>query len=176
MTARYADTLRNMPAMTPFIGPETLERRRGRAFRYRLGANESNFGMSPKALAALQAEAERSYWYCDSEHWEVRSRLAALLGVRLENIVVGEGIDGVLGVIVRAFTGPTVFDRILVINSFGTKTVLLIAVYGYLTGRPAFLDLCLVYALINSIGVIAVLRFFKLGRFHDIDADSDDGR
>lgn len=106
MTASYSTTLRDMPAMTPFIGPETLERRRGRPFRYRLGANESNFGLSPKALAALKSEAERAYWYCDSEHWEVRTRLAARLGVEVGNIVIGEGIDGVLGVIVRAFTDP----------------------------------------------------------------------
>jgi len=133
MTARYADTLRNMRAMTPFIGPETLERRRGRRFRYRLGANESNFGMSPKALAALEAEAERSYWYCDSEHWEVRSRLAALLGVKLENIVVGEGIDGVLGVIVRAFTDP----GDVIVTSHGAYPTFNYHVLGY-GGRLEF--------------------------------------
>ena len=54
-------------------------------------------------------------------------------------------------VLVRAFRGPTVFDRILAINSFGTLTVLLIAVHGYLAGRPEFLDLALVYALINFV-------------------------
>ena len=54
-------------------------------------------------------------------------------------------------VLVRAFRGPTVFDRILAINSFGTLTVLLIAVHGYLDGRPEFLDLALVYALINCL-------------------------
>lgn len=60
----------------------------------------------------------------------------------------------------RATAGPTVFDRILAVNMFGTKTVLLIAVLGYLTGRPDFLDLALVYALINFIGTIAVLKYF----------------
>ncbi len=69
----------------------------------------------------------------------------------------------------RAALGPTVFDRILALNMFGTKTVLLIAVIGFLTRRPSFLDLALVYALINFIGVIAVLRFsravdFETGR------------
>ncbi|MEM8993860.1 MAG: monovalent cation/H+ antiporter complex subunit F [Acidobacteriota bacterium] len=63
----------------------------------------------------------------------------------------------------RAFLGPTVFDRILAINSFGTKTVLLIAVLGFMTGRPDFLDLALVYALMNFIGTIAVLRFTRYG-------------
>ena len=61
----------------------------------------------------------------------------------------------------RAAAGPTVFDRILALNMFGTKTVLLIAVIGFLTGRPDFLDLALVYALINFIGVIAVLEFIR---------------
>ncbi|NIP59812.1 MAG: pH regulation protein F [Gemmatimonadetes bacterium] len=64
---------------------------------------------------------------------------------------------------IRALLGPTVYDRILALNIFGTKTVLLIAVLGFLTGRPDFLDLALVYALINFIGVIAMLKFFALG-------------
>ena len=66
-------------------------------------------------------------------------------------------------VLVRALLGPTVYDRILAVNSVGTKTVLFIAVYGFLTGRPAFLDIALVYALINFIGTIAVLKFFEYG-------------
>jgi len=61
----------------------------------------------------------------------------------------------------RALVGPTIFDRLLAVNSFGTKTVLFIAVYGFLTGRPEFLDIALVYALINYIGTIAVLKFFE---------------
>ncbi len=63
--------------------------------------------------------------------------------------------------LIRALSGPTVFDRILAVNMFGTKTVLLIAVYGFLTGRPDFLDLSIFYALINFIGVIAVLKFVE---------------
>ncbi|MEX1031784.1 MAG: monovalent cation/H+ antiporter complex subunit F [Cellvibrionaceae bacterium] len=63
--------------------------------------------------------------------------------------------------LVRAFLGPTIYDRILAVNLFGTKTVLLIAVLGFLFGRPEFLDIALVYALINFIGVIAVLRYFE---------------
>lgn len=59
----------------------------------------------------------------------------------------------------RALLGPTVFDRILAVNSFGTLTVSLIAVLGFLTGRPDFLDLSLVYALINFIGTIAVAKY-----------------
>ena len=63
----------------------------------------------------------------------------------------------------RAFLGPTVFDRVLAVNMFGTKTVLVIALLGFLTDRPDFLDLSLVYALINFIGTIAVLKFLKFG-------------
>lgn len=63
----------------------------------------------------------------------------------------------------RAILGPTVYDRILSVNNFGTKTVLLIAVYGFLTGRPDFADIALVYALINFISTIAVLKFFEYG-------------
>jgi len=62
----------------------------------------------------------------------------------------------------RALAGPTLFDRLLAVNSFGTKTVLLIAVYGFMTGRPDFLDIALVYALINFVGTVAVLKFFEL--------------
>jgi multicomponent Na+:H+ antiporter subunit F len=74
--------------------------------------------------------------------------------------------------VARAAMGPTVFDRILAANAFGTKTVLLIAVFGYLTGRPDFLDLGLLYALINFIGVIAALRYFKFGAFDDRRTDA----
>ena len=61
--------------------------------------------------------------------------------------------------LVRAFKGPTVFDRILAVNMFGTKTVLLIAVLGFMAGRPEFLDIALVYDLMNFITVIAVLKY-----------------
>lgn len=63
--------------------------------------------------------------------------------------------------LIRAFVGPTLYDRILAVNNFGTKTVLLIAVLGFLGGRPEFLDIAIVYALINFISIIAVLRFFE---------------
>jgi multicomponent Na+:H+ antiporter subunit F len=72
------------------------------------------------------------------------------------------GILAVLGLsLVRGFLGPTVFDRVLAVNMFGTKTVLLIAVYGFLTDRPEFLDIAITYALINFIGVIVVLKFVE---------------
>ena len=67
--------------------------------------------------------------------------------------------------LVRAIAGPTVYDRILAVNSFGTLTVLALSVVGFLMGRPDFLDIALVYALINFIGTIAVLKFLRYGDF-----------
>ena len=61
----------------------------------------------------------------------------------------------------RAFLGPSLFDRVLAINSFGTKILLLIGVLGFLTERPEFMDIALLYALVNFIGTIAVLKFFR---------------
>ncbi|HET7276227.1 MAG TPA: monovalent cation/H+ antiporter complex subunit F [Longimicrobiaceae bacterium] len=63
--------------------------------------------------------------------------------------------------IVRALLGPTVYDRVLGVNNFGTNTVLLISVLSFMSGRPGFIDLALVYALINFIGTIAILKFFE---------------
>ncbi len=61
----------------------------------------------------------------------------------------------------RAIAGPSLYDRVLAGNSFGTKTVLLIGLMGFLTGRPDFLDIALLYALINFTGTLAILRFFS---------------
>jgi multicomponent Na+:H+ antiporter subunit F len=63
--------------------------------------------------------------------------------------------------LVRLYAGPSLYDRVLAANAFGTKTVLLIGVMGFLTGRPDFLDISLLYALLNFIGTIAVLKFFR---------------
>ena len=70
---------------------------------------------------------------------------------------------GMLLTLIRALLGPTVYDRILAVNLFGTITVLFIAVHGFLQDRPEFLDIALVYALINFIGTVAVLKFFEYG-------------
>lgn len=76
--------------------------------------------------------------------------------------------------LIRAYLGPTIYDRILAGNMIGTMTVILIAVHGFLAGRPEFLDIALVYALINFIGTIAILKYF---RFKDLGhAGTDKGR
>lgn len=70
---------------------------------------------------------------------------------------------GMVLLLARAFIGPTIFDRILAINNFGTKTVIVLALYGFVTERPDFLDIALVYALCNFIVTIAVLKYFEYG-------------
>ncbi|SLN61730.1 Histidinol-phosphate aminotransferase [Pseudoruegeria aquimaris] len=95
----------SLPATVPFVGPETQERARGRPFAARLGANESLFGPSPKAIAAMAAAAAEAWMYGDPENHDLKAALAAHHGIAPENIVVGEGIDGLLGYLVRLFIG-----------------------------------------------------------------------
>jgi multicomponent Na+:H+ antiporter subunit F len=72
----------------------------------------------------------------------------------------------------RAIMGPTVFDRVLAGNSVGTLAILLLAVIGFLTGRPEFLDIALTYGLLNLIGTLAVLKFFRHGDLaYDVKED-----
>ena len=71
------------------------------------------------------------------------------------------------GIISRALAGPTVFDRTQAVNTAGTVAMLLLAVIGFLTERPEFLDIAIVYGLLNVIGTIAVLKFFRYGNLGD---------
>ena len=75
---------------------------------------------------------------------------------------------GMILVLYRLYDGPSVYDRVLALNSFGTHTVLLIGVLGFLSGRPDFLDIALLYALINFVGTIAVLKFFRYRAIGDV--------
>jgi multicomponent Na+:H+ antiporter subunit F len=85
------------------------------------------------------------------------------------------GVLAVMGMaLLRAILGPTVYDRIMAVNMFGTKTVLLIALLGFVAGRPEFLDIALVYALINFIGTIAMLKFSAYGDL-SIASHEDEG-
>lgn len=74
-------------------------------------------------------------------------------------------------VLVRVIKGPTVFDRVIAGNSVGTLSVLILAVMGYVFGRPAFIDLAITYALLNVIGTIAILKFFRYG---DLGSSEDE--
>lgn len=96
----------SLPATVPFVGPETQERNRGRAFRARLGANENGFGPSPKVIAAMSAAAPDMWKYGDAENHELKQALASHHGVAPENVVIGEGIDGLLGLVVRQYAQP----------------------------------------------------------------------
>ena len=81
-----------------------------------------------------------------------------------EWIILGAGIAtlvGILLVLTRAFLGPTVYDRILAMNTMGTKTVVFVALLGFIMKRPSFLDIALAYALINFVGTIAILKYVE---------------
>ncbi len=92
-----------VPATTPFVAPEELARRAGKSTLVRLGANESAFGPSPKAIAAMQAAVPLTSWYADPESIDLRTALAAKHGCKIENIIVGSGVDELLGLICRTY-------------------------------------------------------------------------
>ncbi|SLN38696.1 Histidinol-phosphate aminotransferase [Roseovarius litorisediminis] len=98
---RYTRLIQSLPASVPFVGPEEQERTRGAPFAARLGANENVFGPSPKAIAAMQAETLEIWKYGDPTSFDLRNALAAHMRVQPQNILVGEGIDGLLGYLVR---------------------------------------------------------------------------
>lgn len=98
---RLTPLVASLPATVPFVGPETQERARGAAFRARLGANESVFGSSPAAVEAMAAAAAEAWKYGDAQNFELRAALSRHHGFPMEGITVGEGIDGLLGVLVR---------------------------------------------------------------------------
>ncbi|CUH83971.1 pyridoxal phosphate-dependent aminotransferase [Thalassovita mediterranea] len=102
---RYTPLTESLPATVPFVGPEAQERMMGRVFDARLGANENIFGPSPAAIAAMQAAAGEIWMYGDPESYDLRQALATDLGITPQNIVVGEGIDGLLGYLVRLLIG-----------------------------------------------------------------------
>jgi len=96
----------SLPSTVPFVGPETLERRRGEAFRVRIGANESAFGVSPRAAEAMREAIATIAWYNDPEAYELRSAIAAHHGVALDEVLLGAGIDEMLGNVVRLVVEP----------------------------------------------------------------------
>jgi histidinol-phosphate aminotransferase len=98
----------SLPSTVPFVGPETQERQLERAFLARVGANESVFGPSPKVTAAIAEMATDIWRYGDPETFDLKAALATKHGVSSKNIVIGEGIDGVLGNLVRLFVEPDV--------------------------------------------------------------------
>ena len=124
---RFTPIVEKLPDLVPFVGPETQERARGRKFRARIGANESVFGPSPRAVAAMQRAAAEVWKYCDPENHDLKQALALCHAVDQQNIVVGEGIDGLFGYTVRLFVEPGV----TVATSLGAYPTFNFHVAGY---------------------------------------------
>lgn len=127
MPPPFTPLIESLPSSVPFVGPETLERASGQPFRARIGANESVFGPSPKVIAAMRAAAPEVWQYCDPENHDLKAALARHLRVGPENIVVGEGIDGLFSYAVRLFTEPGV----TVATSLGAYPTFNFHVNGY---------------------------------------------
>jgi histidinol-phosphate aminotransferase len=108
MPPLFTPLVQSLPSSVPFVGPEALERRTGTRIRARIGANESVFGPSPAVVAAMREAAPEVWQYCDPENHEFRFALARHLGVSPSNVMVGEGIDGLLGLAIRLFVKPGV--------------------------------------------------------------------
>ncbi len=111
---RYTDLVEGLPASVPFVGPEQQERDRGAPFAARLGANESPFGPSPKAIAAMHAATGEIWKYADPACHDLREAVATHHGVPSANVLIGEGIDSLLGNLVRLLIGPG--DRVVTSN------------------------------------------------------------
>jgi histidinol-phosphate aminotransferase len=103
---RLTALVETLPSSVPFVGPEAQERARGRRFKARIGANENVFGPSPKAVEAMCATAADAWMYGDPENHDLKQALAQHHKVSPENIVVGEGIDGLFGYIARMTLEP----------------------------------------------------------------------
>jgi histidinol-phosphate aminotransferase len=131
--------IRDVPATTPFVAPEELARRVGRTSLVRIGANESAFGPSPLARAAMRDSLALTAYYGDPESYELRSLLAERHGCARENLVVGAGIDDLLGLIVRCFAAP----GDVALMSHGSYATFAYHVIGYgltLVTAPPFSD------------------------------------
>ncbi len=99
----FTPLVASLPSTVPFVGPETQERQRGAAFVTRIGANESVFGPSPKAVEAMRQAAAETWMYGDPENHDLKAALAAKHRISPDNIVVGEGIDSLFGYTNRLF-------------------------------------------------------------------------
>ncbi len=106
MSDNLTKIAKSLPATIPFVGPETQERENNYKFLARIGANESVFGPSKKVQDAIKIAASSSWQYGDPENYDLTEALAEFYSLKRENFVVGEGIDGLLGYIVRLFVEP----------------------------------------------------------------------
>ena len=113
--SRFTPLISALPSTVPFVGPEAIERSRHAAVKARIGANESGFGPAPSVLAAMREKAGEVWKYNDPENHALKTALAAHLGVEAANIAIGEGVDDLLGLVVRLVIEP----GMPVVTSFG---------------------------------------------------------
>lgn len=116
-----------LPVVIPFVGPEAQERASGRPFRARMGANESCFGPAPSVVAKMREAAPEEWKYCDPDNYELKAALATFLKIDIGNVVVGQGIDGLLNLAVRMHVGP----GSTVVTSLGTYPTFNFHVEGF---------------------------------------------
>ncbi len=102
----FTPVIEALPSTVPFVGPEAQERATGHKFRARIGANESSFGPSPRVIACMTETAPDMWMYCDPDSHDLKLAAAAHHGVKPQNIVVGEGIDGLLSLLTRMYVSP----------------------------------------------------------------------
>lgn len=121
------DIVKKLPPFVPFVGPEALERRNGRPLQVRIGANESVFGMSPVAAAAIRKAIGDLWMYSDPEAHDLRAALAAHHAVSAAELHVGAGIDEILGDLVRIFANP----GDVIVTSLGSYPTFNYHVSGY---------------------------------------------
>ena len=168
----FTKIIKGLPSKAPFIGPESLERRLDRNFNLRLGANESNFGMSSKAFKVIQEVINESSWYGDPENYELRCSLAEIYGISPQEICVAGGIDDLLGLVVRM----TVMPGTPVVTSLGAYPTFNYHVFGFggvLNKVPYFQDRENLESLLStSIKKKAPLIYFSnpdnpMGTFHN---------
>lgn len=106
MPIQFAKLIADLDITPPFVGAWELQRRRGRPYKARLGANECLFGVSPAAMAVLAARVGDTALYCDPTHTELRDAIATAFRVSRQHVVVAEGIEGLLGLFTRALLDP----------------------------------------------------------------------
>jgi len=125
--SRFTPLISSLPSTVPFVGPEALERKSGSPVKARIGANENGFGPAPSVLAAISEAAAGTWKYADPENFDLKAALAAHLGCRPENLAIGEGIDSLLGQIVRLVIDP----GLQVVTSFGAYPTFNFHVVGH---------------------------------------------
>jgi histidinol-phosphate aminotransferase len=117
--SRFTPLVNSLPATVPFVGPEALERKSGALVKARIGANENGFGPAPSVLEAISAAAPETWKYADPENFDLKAALAAHLKCRPGNLAIGEGVDSLLGQIVRLVIDPAATTPVPVVTSFG---------------------------------------------------------